>query len=485
MTLEELQELAKAGESERLEFKETTGQLKGAFETLCAFLNSKGGMVVIGINNKGKIIGQEVTDNTQQEIVREIAKLDPQPHPSIEFEYISVSEPKKVILLKVAAGEQAPYFYDGRAWQRDQTVTRRMASETQELLSLKRKQQNVSWERLFAPKYTIDDLDENLIISLVHKAVEEKRMPGAALRQEMPQLLESLYLYEEGKIRNAAVILFGKRMSSDFLQCQLKLARFKGVTRQEFIDSDVISSNFFDMLEKGALFVKRHLPVAAKIISGQFERVESPLVPFNAIREALINALCHRDYSIYGSSVSLAIYDDRMELSNHGNLPPNVTLEKIKAGFSNPRNPLIADVLYRCNMIERWGRGIQDMMEACKEAGDPEPEFCVDDVEFKVIFKFPHSIAPHVHVSDKPSYILARRMESDITPRQLEVLNILQNVERLSINEIRERLKKPIPIRTLRYDLAKLREAGEIGSSGRAQSAKWFRIKDTDDGNTQ
>lgn len=483
MTFDELKELAKAGESESLEFKETTGQLKRAFETVCAFLNHKGGIVIIGINNKGNIIGQEVTDNTQQEIVREMTKLDPQPYPSLEVEYITVSEHKKVILLKVTSGEQVPYFYDGRAWQRDQTVTRRMAPQRQELLSLKRNQQNFSWERLFAPKYTIHDLDEDLIISLVHKAVEEKRLPGAALRQEVPQLLESLHLSEDGKIRNAAVVLFGKRMSGDFLQCQLKLARFKGLTRQEFIDSDVVSSNFFDMLEKGGLFVKRHLPVAAKIVPGQFERIEIPLIPFNAVREALINALCHRDYSIYGGSVSLAIYDDRMEISSHGSLLPHVTLEKIRAGFSKPRNPLMADVLYRCNFIERWGRGIQEILQACQAAGDPEPDFMTDDVEFRIIFRYPNLLG----LKDQTDFLYGYLQGiQGLTTRQIEIVRILRNTKvhnlrykgELTITEILGQLMKQqetsLSIRTLRYDLARLREIGAISSSGRAQSAKWF-----------
>jgi len=354
-----------------------------------------------------------------------------------------------------------------------------MTTQRQDHLAIKRNQLNISWERLFATKYSISDLDEDLIISLVHKAVEAKRMPGAALRQKIPQLLESLHLYEDGKIRNAAVILFGKRMTADFLQCQLKLARFKGTTRHEFLDNDVVSSNFFDMLEKGGLFVKRHLPVGAKVIPGQFEREESPLIPFNAIREALINALCHRDYSIYGGSVGLAIYDDRMELSNDGSLPPNVTLEKIKAGFSKPRNPLIADVLHRFNIIERWGRGIQDIIQSCKDVGGAEPQFTADEVEFKVVFEFPGFMAPPYLTHYIYGYISATK---GLTARQSEILLILLNKKvknsaltgELTINEILGQLKSPVPIRTLRYDLTKLRELGAISSSGRAQAAKWF-----------
>jgi ATP-dependent DNA helicase RecG len=125
-------------------------------------------------------------------------------------------------------------------------------------------------------------------------------MPEEALRQSFPQLLAALQLLKNQRLNNAAIVLFAKKMSADYLQCQLKIARFKGVNRESFLDSDLVYGDVFELLERGMLFVQRHLPLAGRIEDGHIERIETPLTPFKAIREALINALCHRDYSERG-----------------------------------------------------------------------------------------------------------------------------------------------------------------------------------------
>ena len=188
---------------------------------------------------------------------------------------------------------------------------------------------------------------------------------------------------------NAAVALFGKRFLPDYPQCQIKMARFKGLDRNEFMDNEQLYGNIFELIDRAILFVNRHLPVAAKIVPGKLERVETPLIPPDAIREAITNACCHRNYSIHGGSIKLAIYDDRFELTNSGGLLPGITLEQIKKGLSELRNPLIGDILFRCRVIESWGRGIKGIIKKCKKAGDPEPEFDCDESYFQVTFRFP------------------------------------------------------------------------------------------------
>lgn len=469
MKMDEITPLIKQGESETLEFKTSTAQLRGAIETVCAFLNYKGGKVLIGVNDKGQCIGQIVTDNTRQEIARELSKLEPPVQ--IETDYITLTDNKSLIVLYVPLGKQAPYVYDSRPFEREQSVTRRMSQQRYDQLITNRLQLNYSWERFPAKGYTLDDLDKELIDGVIRKAVEMKRLPEAALRQDLSHVLERLELLENGQLNNAAITLFSKRFNADFLQCQLKLARFKGLDRHEFLDSDLIQNNLFELLEAGLLFVRRHLPVAARIVPNQVQRVETPLIPFDAVREALLNALCHRDYCRSSSAVGLAIYDDRMEIFNHGGLLPDITVEKIKLGFSNPRNLLIANVLYRCNMIERWGRGIQEIIKSCMAAGDPEPQFYSDAVEFKVVFPFPTSLKPTV-VSLRPKIDSLQRL----TKRQREIIEVLNISGALKLAEITERLSEPVPERTLRNDLATLRRLGFISSHGQARATLWALV---------
>jgi ATP-dependent DNA helicase RecG len=270
---------------------------------------------------------------------------------------------------------------------------------------------------------------------------------------------------------NAAVVLFGKKIMPAFPQCQLKMARFKGLDRDAFLDSNILHGNIFDLLDGAMLFIKRHLPIAAKIEEGKLERVETPIIPFDAIREAIINSLCHRDYGDSGGSVGLAIYDNRMEIFNTGGLSPEVTLEKIKSGFSKPSNPLIADVLYRCNLIEKWGRGVPKMISSCKAAHDPEPEFVVDQIEFRVTFMFPTSINP-------PSFVLSKPEEhyANLNSRQREIVQILSNVKELKSKDIIDRLTEPTPERTLRRDLAGLKALNIADTHGSGRAIVWFLV---------
>jgi ATP-dependent DNA helicase RecG len=475
MTLSEIKKLARSGESETLEFKSTTAQIKKACETLCGFLNHQGGVVLIGANDSGELQGQMVSDNTRQEIAHELSKFEPAVR--IEEKYISLGRDRKnrqVISLRAKVGEHKPYVYDGRPYERLGTTTRRMSQVRYDQLITKRAQLNHSWETFEAEKYTLADLNQELILGIVRKAVEIKRLPESALRQDISSVLERLKLLENDHLNNAAVVLFAKELFPRYPQCQLKMARFKGNNRQEFLDSNIVYGNIFDLLEEAMQFVRRHLPVAAKIVDGQVERVETPLIPFKAVREAMINALCHKDYTVYGGSIGLAIYDEYLEIFNNGGLLPGITLSQIKSGLSILRNPKIAEVLYKGDLIEKWGRGIQEIISKCMGAGDPEPEFLVDETEFKIIFRFPKSLKPPVINLDShfPS-----RERSELTRRQEQIIQALEKANDLKASEIMDMLQEKTTERTLRKDLTVLKKRGFISSRGHAKTAVWFLVK--------
>ena len=372
--------------------------------------------------------------------------------------------------MKASSGKQAPYTYDSRPYQREQSVTKRMPQQRYDQLIAHRFKFNFAWDELEARNYSVKDLDHKLILKTVRQAVEADRMPEEALRQSVPKILEALELSKDRQLNNAAVVLFGKKMQSDYFQSQLKVARFKGLDRSEFIDNDLIYGNCFQLLEKGMMFIRRHLPVAARIEPGKLERIETPLIPYDAIREALINALCHRDYAERGSCIGLAIYDDRMEIFSPGGLLPGVTMKKIKTGFSRLRNYKIADVIYRCHLVEKWGRGIPKIISSCKKEHDPEPEFFADNLEFKVTFKFPKLIGPPVVDLKEASEL------SQLTPRQQRIYQLLNEAGSagLSPAKLVSILKNEIPGRTLRRELKNLEGLGFVESKGQARAIRWY-----------
>lgn len=129
--------------------------------------------------------------------------------------------------------------------------------------------------------------------------------------RSLPNALDRLGVRKDGNILRAAVVLFGKTFMPDYPQCELRMARFRGVTKAEFMDQRQLRGPAFKLLEEAQLFCQRHFPLPARIVPEQLRRVERPLIPPDAMREILVNALIHRDYSIAGGAVSLAIFDDR------------------------------------------------------------------------------------------------------------------------------------------------------------------------------
>ncbi|MBN9659188.1 MAG: hypothetical protein J0H49_13465 [Acidobacteria bacterium] len=198
-------------------------------------------------------------------------------------------------------------------------------------------------------------------------------------------------------------------------------------------------------------FPSRHLPIAGRIEPGVFERVE-PLFPPVALREALVNAFCHRDYAQVGGGVSIGIYDDRLEIWSDGTLPFGLRPDDLKRDhLSRPRNPLIAEVFYRRGLVERWGRGTQRLVELCVRAGHPEPEFLERGGAVCVRF-LPNA------------YIAPQRVAHDLAQRQRRLLQALAGRDARALRELRAEVSPETPERTLRDDLSHLKRLGLVDS---------------------
>lgn len=176
------------------------------------------------------------------------------------------------------------------------------------------------------------------------------------MQEDVRTILEKFDLLNDGKLNNASVVLFGRNFYH-YPQCLLRLARFKGTTKDEFLDNQRVTGNIFNLLDAAMAFFFKHLSLSGKI-EGLY-REEELNVPYKALRECCINAFAHRVYHRPGSSVGIAIYDDRVEIENSGTFPPDITIEKLLGGHnSEPQNLIVANVLYKSAVLESWGRGI-------------------------------------------------------------------------------------------------------------------------------
>lgn len=467
MDIDQVTALIQQGESHNLEFKKSTTQLKPAFETICAFLNGDGGTVLIGVSDNGQIVGQDVTDNTRQEIAREINKIEPTAQ--IEIFYVLIKDSKYVIVLEVDSGIHAPYTYDGRAFERNQSTTGRMTQHGYEQLLVERGQLNHSWEESIATSYSIDDLDFDEIHQAVQQGIAAGRVPVTAENETIEGILKSWNLIEDGRINNAAVVLFAKEVLPRYPQCHLKLGRFRGTDMLgDFIDNKEYFGNAFRMLKEANSFISRHLPIASFFESDRFERMDKPTLPVLAVREALVNSICHRDYSNRSSSITLGIFDDRMEIWNNGKLPANLKIADLKRKHkSEPRNKLIAKVFYDRKYFDGWGTGIIKIFELCRTNDIPEPEFEQYSGGIEIRFKFRESIG--FTKQPEPDF-----SEYQLSAHQKNILKILMMGTKMTVGEITESMDNPPSARTVGDDLSHLKKLGLVKLEGVGRGAKWF-----------
>ena len=457
--------MAASGESETVEFKETSGRRREAAITLCAMLNHQGGTVLFGVKPNGAIAGQQVSDRTIEDVSAEIQEIDPPVFPTVTQH--EMDNGRKIISVDTGRGMSVPYMYKGSAYRRVGNTNLKMSADEYNRMLIERVHGQQRWENQPADGWTIADLDEEEILVTVKEAVRQNRLaePNSL---DIENLLTGLNLMRDGEILRAAVVLFGKRElmnAATMPQCLLKTARFRGTGMTDFDDNRQFHGNAFTLYRNAQIFMMDHLPISSHFVPGKFERVDEPLYPTAALREALANALCHKDYSIGGSSIGVGIYDDRLEITSTGPLPFGLTPEKLfKPHPSQPWNPLIAEVFYRRGIIEKWGSGTIKMAGLMEAAGLPAPE--IENSANQVTARFRQS-----------RYVPPRRVSVDLTVRQQAIMALLHGAEGgLALREVRVGLD-PVPAeRTLQRDLTRLRDNNLIALSGHGRSARWILV---------
>ena len=464
MDLDQIKNLCKNGEKNIVEYKSSTASIWAAFETICAFLNGKGGTVLIGVKDDGKISGQHVSDATKKDIATEIGKIEPTA--SIEVNYIDVENDKFVITIHVDAGEHAPYVYDGRAFQRDESKTNRMSQHRYEQLLVARGQLNHAWDDKSAIGYDIESLNHDEIRNTIRDGVNENRIPAEVLNYNIEDILQYLKLLKNEKITNAAVVLYAKDVEPNYSQCLLRMTRYMGKDKlSNFMDSKHVYGNAFTILSEANYFTMRHLPVTSFFESDKFKRIDKPTLPVLAVREALINAVSHRDYKDVSGSISFAIFDDRLEVWNNGILSPKLKIEDLrKQHESFPRNKRIAKIFYNRGWVEKAGIGTVRMIEECKKLGIPTPEFKEYSSGFSVTFKFKESINFTSQDTDKKI----------LSTRQKKILTIIKQYKSVTPKQIIAKIENPPSDRMIRNDLNILKKYGFVDVKGAARNTVWI-----------
>jgi len=364
-------------ESDKLEFKESFD--REAVVTAGAFANTRGGTIFIGITDRGNPVGVPIGIESLREWANTISQsTEPRLIPEIEEQS---HEGKPVVAIHIKENPLKPVSVKGRCYRRVGSSNRVM--HPSEIAEMHLQSIGSSWDLTPAPGSTFADLDLAKVADYIKKANETGRRniaPG-----ESPQtVLEKIGLVRDSKPSWAAILIFGKEPQRFLSQATMHCGLFD-VDEISVLDDRMVTGTILEQVNDAMEFIRKNIRVAF-VMTGEPERKQVWDYPVEALREAVINAICHRDYTI-SSAVEIRIHRDSLKVWSPGRLASGITLPELFTSHASVlRNKGIAQVLYDIGWIERWGGGIQKMQSASADAGIPEPVFR-EDQGFSVIFR--------------------------------------------------------------------------------------------------
>jgi len=372
---EDLGTILSRGESYTVEFKESAD--KSIADEVCAFANASGGKIYIGISDKGKVVDADTSNAARSRLQDTINKIEPRL--AVESEIHD-----NIIVITVPEGANKPYSSPNGFFLRSGPNSQKL--DRNEIIEFLQTEGKVIYDYIIDDKYPItDNFNETEYQKFLKKAKISEVLP----REVMLENLDCAGVAANGVLSytNAGLLFFRDNSESvrfDFSHVVCVL--YKGTDKVYIIDAKHLNGGIMDNIDNAIIFLKRNLQLRYEIKAVQRKNILE--LSEDALREAVINAVCHRDNFEKGARVMVEIFDDRVEITNPGAAPKGITKENFGT-TSIARNPVIASLLHRAGYIERMGTGINRMSGAMEAAGLEKPVFQIEGHFFKVIFKRP------------------------------------------------------------------------------------------------
>ena len=379
MTAKELETIIARHEMQQLELKESFGA--EAIETACAFANAHGGFIVIGVDNNGHLAKKPLRGESLRDYENRIA-TSTEPSVAVDAEKVEFAG-GEVVVLRVQENPVKPVAVKGRCYIRKGSVNHQMTPS--EIAESHLKSTGGSMDAVFVDGATRDDLD-------MDRVLEYMKMAKAARRRDFPPdenpwtVLRKFQLVKsENEITRAAYLLFAKEPQIKFPQAIIHAGAFRDQGAL-ILDSCDVAGNIQGQIEQTLAFIKRNIRRTI-VVSGKAEHDRYWEYPTEALREALANAVCHRDYGL-ANDIQVKILEDRIVIANPGQLPFDLTIEDLDDPelVSHPRNRLIAQMFYDMHIIEHYGSGMRRIKKDCDRNGSPYPVMKSGNGEFRITF---------------------------------------------------------------------------------------------------
>ena len=409
---------------------------------VCGFANAQGGRIYIGKDDSGNVVGIEDYKELMDGIPNKIKNLL-----GIITEVNLLKEEGKYFIEIIVLPYSVPISLRGRYYYRSGSVKQELTGAALNEFLLKRSGQ--TWDEVIEFRATFADIDEKTFNSYLEISKEKGRLPNIE-GLTIEEIFDKLRLTESGKLKRAAIILFGKDPGRFYPNTFVKIGRFvKDDADLRF--HEVEEGNIITLLQNVLSQLNHKFLIRPIEFEGMY-RIEKNEYPVPAIREMLLNALIHRNYM--GAPTQIRVYDDKINVWNEGTLPEGLSLESLcRPHSSKPRNPIIADVCFKGGLIDAWGRGIIRIIDSCKQAELPEPELIERDGGF-LITLFKNALTEE------------QLAKLGLNPRQIKAALYVKETGKITNKEYQEINSATKPTAT--RDLSELVETGVFISKGKS-----------------
>lgn len=458
-------------ENQNIEYKESWRD--EYLKWVCGFANAQGGKLYIGIDDRGNVCGVENAHRLSEDIPNKIVAL----LGIVTDVNILNKEDKDYIEIEVAPSN-IPISYKGKYYYRSGSTMQELNGVALQQFILKK--MGRSWDDMVHERAKVDDLDREAIDFFLHKGIQAGRIDPSEANAPTMTVLQNLHLVDdEGRLKNAALLLFCKQPGRYFTGTEFKIGRFHS-NIADLLSQEMIECSIIQMADRVVRMLKDKFLTMPIHYEG-LQRVETLEVPEDALREILYNAICHKDY--FGPQIQMRVWDHHVEIWNDGELPEKITPENIEdVHASYPRNKNLAFVFYKAGFIESWGRGWKKICDGFVSAGLPKPT--IESKQGGVLVTFQRN---NVNLSNQNpidaqnvAQNVAVNVAEELTERQQNIIRLIEDcvAQNVAVNTKYLSEKLNVNRKTIQRDMAHLQERKLIQWIGPDKGGHWEIIKE-------
>lgn len=450
LTANDIKKIVREGEGVSVDFKRSVpSKVRDIAEEICSFANTVGGYVLIGVDNDNQIVGVKIDNNKRSAIQDVIGDISPMLHYNM---YRVDVDGKDVWVIEVPSGKNKPYFFSGVTYIREGANCQKLTN-VDEIREAFQKNDRIYFDAIPLPRVDLrKELDEDSFR-------EFRQASGFGMDVCNEQILENLQVYDENNdVKSGGVLFFAKHPENVYFHAVIRCVLFKGTDKVYILDDKTFGGPLLQQYNNAIEWLKSKLQVSYEI-EGTGPRKETWEIPLNVFKESIINALSHRDYYEQGASIMIELYDDRVEITNPGDLLPVVAKNFGRKSMS--RNPFIFSLFTRMHLVEHIGSGIPRMKKDMLDAGLPEPIFETEGM-FTVIFKRSTALQT---IKNEPD-------GCQINEIQRNMLSAITEKPGITMEELAS--KFGIGRFSIYKNIKILKERGILKREGRKKDGKWI-----------